>query len=262
MEQSYIIGPFEILAAHIERHKYRRGKFKGDAPLYPKRRWKSEIRVVRRPFNEIVVQMYSTFVQMYSTYLLTVTQDGTIRLNTDGWHSSPTTRQAMTEALYMCGVRISLYSSRFKGVSQPTLGAWRYYDGMTLKRDADGVWSPTELRPFQGKRVNREARASVRASAEDSGFLNLLPGLYAAAESHRDVGISVGRQGQWGAWITDVRHAEKWGDVVTFAKWAGAYSWHVRSTPRSFSETRAEIFKTIFSYSEFMETYDTDVTVL
>jgi hypothetical protein len=255
MEQSYIIGPFEILAAHIERHKYRRGKFKGDAPLYPSRRWKSEIRVVRRPFNEIVVQMYST-------YLLTVTQDGTIRLNTDGWHSSPTTRQAMTEALYMCGVRISLYSSRFKGVSQPTLGAWRYYDGMTLKRDADGVWVPTELRPFQGKRVNRDRRASVRASAEDSGFLNLLPGLYAAAESHRDVGISVGRQGQWGAWITDVRHAEKWGDIVTFAKWAGAYSWHVRPTPRSFSETRAEIFKTIFSYSEFMETYDTDVTVL
>ena len=255
MEQSYIIGPFEILAAHIERHKYRRGKFKGDAPLYPSRRWKSEIRVVRRPFNEIVVQMYST-------YLLRVTQDGTIQLYTDGWHSSPTTRQAMTEALYLCGVRMSLYSSRFKGLSQPTLGAWRYYDGMTLKRDVDGVWSPTELRPFQGKRVNRDARAKVRAYAQSSGFLNLLPGLYAAAESHRDVGMSVGRQGQWGAWITDVRHAEKWGDVVTFAKWAGAYSWHVRSTPRSFSETRAEIFKTIFSYSEFMETYDTDVTVL
>lgn len=255
MEQSYIRSPFDILAAHIERHKYRRGKFKGDAPLYPKRRWKSEIRVVRRPFNEIVVQMYST-------YLLRVTQDGTIQLYTDGWYSSPTTRQAMTEALYLCGVRVSLYSSRFKGLSQPTLGAWRYYDGMTLKRDADGVWSPTELRPFQGKRVNRDARASVRARAKDSGFLNLLPGLYAASESHRDVGMSIGRQGQWGTWITDVSHAEKWGDVVTFAKWAGTYSWHVRPTPRSFSKTRAEIFRTIFSYSEFMETYDTDVTVL
>lgn len=255
MEQSYISNPFETLAAHIERHKYRRGQFKGDAPLYPKRRWKSEIRVVRRPFSEIAVQMYNTD-------LLTVTQDGTIRLTTDGWHSAPTTRQAMTEALYMCGVRMSLYSSRFKGRSQPTLGAWRYYDGMTLKRDVDGVWSPTKLRPFQGKRVNRDARASVRARAKDSGFLNLLPGLYAAAESHRDVGMSVGRQGQWGTWITDVSHAEKWGDIVTFAKWVGKYSWNIRAEPRSFSETRSFIFRTIFSYPEFMETYDTDVTVL
>ena len=79
---------------------------------------------------------------------------------------------------------------------------------MVLKRDADGVWAPTELRPFQGKRVNRERRAEVRARAKDSGFLVLLPGLYAAAES---VGGAPLRAGQWEGVITDVNHASEWG---------------------------------------------------
>lgn len=254
MEQSYIRSPFDILVAHVERHKYRRGMYKGDAPLYPKRRWKSETRVVQKP--------YAMVVTMYNTDLLTVTQDGTIRLNTDGWYSSPTTRQAMTEALYLCGVRMSLYSVRFKGVSQPALGTWKYYDGMVLKRDADGVWVPTELRPFQGMRVDRERRAEVRDRAKDSGFLDLLPGLYAAAESLGGAPLRAGRTSQWETWITDVQHAEEWGDIVTLAKWTGRYSWHVRPTPRSFSETRSEVFRKIFSHTHFMERYDTNITVL
>lgn len=254
MEASYIRSPFDILAAHIERHKYRRGQFKGDAPLYPKRRWKSEIRVVRRPFNEIAVRMYYTD-------LLRVTQDGTIQLNTDGWHSSPTTREAMTEALYLCGVRVSLYSSRFKGLSQPTLGAWRYYDGMTLKRDAEGVWSPTELRPYRGKRANRALRDEVKARARDSGFMNLLPGLYAACEGHDAAKIRVTRTRMWADWVSDVRHAENWDEIVLYAKWFSGFH-RAFVEPRSFSETRSLIFKIIFSDKEYMETYDTDITVL
>lgn len=175
-------APFIYLSNHLNAHQYKRGQFKGDAPLDPNRRGRSHQRVIRLGDDTMAVRMYST-------NLMTITRGGEITLNTDGWHNSPTTRKAMRAAFRLIKINAGLTSARFGTLSQTGLWlhgtTYAYYDGMTLQYDmATGKASvSSELHTFKTRGADREARAALRQAMIDSGFKGMFPVLWAAAEA-------------------------------------------------------------------------------
>ena len=73
---------------HLDRYKYTKGQFAGDAPADPSMRHKSHFRVLADARR----------VRFHGTDILTLT-DTTIHLCAGGWASSPTTRDALRYAV-------------------------------------------------------------------------------------------------------------------------------------------------------------------
>lgn len=163
-------NPYTNLKFYHERHVYKRGRFQGDAPF--DKRSATHKRVLAPTSDKIEVLMHRTVI-------LTAYATGEIRLNTDGWHESPTTREAMSLALHRAGLHAGMYSNRVGNLSQTALrisgqGTWRYYDGMRF--DADGRLLSTAY-PWQAKVADREARKAKREELKP--LLEVLPILHA-----------------------------------------------------------------------------------
>jgi hypothetical protein len=129
------------LTMHLSRHMYKRGQFKGDAPADSSRRAKSHFRVIKGNGGQMIVRFHNA--DLISAY-----EDGRIKLNTEGWHTAPTTRAAMCAALRFFGYGY-LGSARFRGHSQSTIrlnggATYRYYDGMEFAADGT-LLTPNEF---------------------------------------------------------------------------------------------------------------------
>jgi hypothetical protein len=146
------------LKLHLDSHMYKRGRNKGEAPADPSRRGKSHFRVIEGNGGQMIVRMHNAD-------LITAYEDGRIVLNTNGWHTSPTTRQCMSYALrtftgnhsYISAVRYGNYSQTGVYIHGKT---YRYYDGMEIA--ADGTLLSKAL-AFTAKRTDREETAEFRA---------------------------------------------------------------------------------------------------
>lgn len=167
---SYAMTAQTNLQLHLERHEYKRGRYKGDAPADASRRARTHFRVT--PDHTVV---------FHTTNILTARPDGTIRLHTNGWHDSPTTRKAMDHALYVATKKRGywLRSQRYNGLSQTAIGPHRYYDGMVFDSDMQLVSSPA---PFSAYATDREATKALRDAA--APLRAMLPILVAAEEAH------------------------------------------------------------------------------
>lgn len=163
---SYAMTAQTNLQLHRERHEYKRGRYKGDAPADASRRARTHFRVT--PDHTV------TF---HTTNILTARPDGTIRLHTNGWHNSTTTREAMDHALYVATKKRGFYlrSQRYNGLSQTAIGPHRYYDGMVFDSDMQLVSSPA---PFSAYATDREATKALRDAA--APLRAMLPILVAA----------------------------------------------------------------------------------
>jgi hypothetical protein len=202
------MSPYENLLAHIDEHKYLRGAHKGDAPLDPKRRRKSENRVTNRGAYAAVIRWHTEILQAYP--------DGRVVLNCDGWGSSMTTRLAMNYALSIADVGVGwLHSVRYKGVSQLALGQWRYYDGMALLPSPDG-YKPTVLQSFRGRRKDKSQTQEFRGGMKTSGFNALFPVLYLNATTQdRPMTLDTVRLSEA---LTDPSLADQWPRIVAYYK--------------------------------------------
>lgn len=83
--------PYTKLQFHLERHMYKRGQFKGDAPADASLRGKNHLRVIKQGGNMCV--------RMWNTNIITVTPDNHIRISMGGWWTS-TTKQNLNEAVH------------------------------------------------------------------------------------------------------------------------------------------------------------------
>jgi hypothetical protein len=167
------------LAFHHTRHEYKRGQYKGDAPADAERRGKSHYRVIKNH------QTYT--VRFHYTDIITAYPDGTISIDTRGWHSSPTTRAALNQAFNLCKLPFYLSSTRLGNLSQPTLYSTvpnakplRYYDGMMFDAQHNLI---TERKPFQKRLTNRDETREFRRDAE--AFRAMLPILHAGCDWHK-----------------------------------------------------------------------------
>jgi len=207
------VNPYETLKAHVEKHRYPRGRNNGDAPLDPKRR--------RRDWERVVLHPDRTTIHRYSTDIITACPDGRVVLDFDGWESSPTTRTCATQALYLMGVRASVGSMRYKNLSQVCInlpsGIYKYYPNITLVQES-GKWMPERTIPFSAKVRDTERTSAFDEAIKASGFKNLFPILHMNAQPED-------REYHPGApeLITDADCAEHWPGIVAWFKWHADY---------------------------------------
>ena len=236
---------------HLERHMYKRGMFKGEAPADSSRRGKSHFRVIKGNGGQMLVRMHSTDI-------ITAYDDGRIVLNTRGWHSSPTTRRCMNESLrwffghgYISSVRKWGHSQTGITVNNKT---YHYYDGMEFS--ADGTLLSV-AKVFTAKRTDREETAEFRKDIKDSGFVDMFPVLYSVAEVP-----STG-------WLpnptirvmTNDAYSNDWPQLVALTKYPRYWS-RLKGQPYHDSPKHA-LRSLIASVTKNMTKFvDTDVTVL
>ena len=218
------MSPYSKLQFHLERHMYKRGKHKGDAPADSSRRGKNHVRVVKGNDN-------SMRVRMYSTDLITVHPDNRVILNTNSWYDSSTTRLRINEAMtaflgwgYLC-------SENILSLRQAVLCAqnkrYRYYDGMEFTHDGTLLSTP---KPFEMRRIDREASKEFMGEVKSSGFKAMWPVLFATAQlPERDEAIKLG-------WtlrnvdeiIIDPDRADQWPMLIALYKYPNALSYYRR----------------------------------
>ena len=195
---------FTEMKLHLSRHMYKRGQFKGDAPLEKRR--KNHIRV--RDMGDRMV------VQMYSTNIFTAWEDGTFKINCNGWEHSPTTREALHYALR------NFAKLRIRIGSRPTMGlrpvcaytpesVYKYYDNM--KFDAEGnLLTPPEA--FEQRRVCRSETEELKADLAESQFTALYPMLYATCES--DGSVLMMAEKKMRRILCDAGQSYRWAEIV------------------------------------------------
>lgn len=172
------MNPISKLLHHHARHIYKRGRYKGDAPLDSSRRHRNHIRVVKTP-NAMIVQMYSTDI-------LTANHDGTVVITYGGW-DTPTTRQALNEALritnlraWVCRERVSNFSQTVLKLRDNTTGEYRSYPMPVVLVPGEGGYTVLDPKPLRGFRVDREEAKAWRE--QFAPFMQMLPMLYPAVD--------------------------------------------------------------------------------
>jgi hypothetical protein len=239
------------LQLHLSRHMYKRGAYKGDAPADSSRRAKSHFRVIKGNGGQMIVRMHGAD-------LITAYEDGSIKLDTQGWHASPTTRKCMNEALAFTGLRGLLSSKRFGGYSQTAVrlagNTYRYYDRMEFSADGDLLTEPIK---FSAKRTDREETAEFRKEIAESGFVGVFPVLYEAATPDDASGYVRNTKDA----MCSEHCANQWPQVVALAKY-GNY-WARSHAQPSHENHKAALRSLIASQTRTMtRIVDLDVTVL
>jgi hypothetical protein len=237
------------LKLHLERHVYKRGRNKDEAPADQYRRNKTHFRVIRGNGGQMIVRFHGADI-------LTAYEDGHIVLNTNGWHASPTTRSAMNEALCFFGMG-GVSSVRFGGYSQTGIRmngkTYRYYDGMEFAADGTPL---CELKQFTAKRTDREETAEFRADIKESGFLDVFPILYETAGVPTE---------HWVPRLKDAmcseHSAHNWPTIVALVKYPTYY--HRGKSLPAHPDHKAALKSLIASHTRTMtKLVDTDKTVL
>jgi len=80
---------YSKLSTHLERHQYKRGQYKGDAPADKARRGKNHFRVTR--------EVGTMGVMFHQTQIITAYLDGQVRLTAGGYEGHVTTRKAFRD---------------------------------------------------------------------------------------------------------------------------------------------------------------------
>lgn len=209
------MNAYTKLLMHLERHVYKRGKNKGEAPLDSRRRSRDHVRVAKRGDYMVVRMHYTDIIRAY--------QDGRIMIDTNTWYTYSTTRINLNYALYKFAGFGNLCMQNVMGRSQPvfTVGdvMYRFYDGMEF--DAEGKLL-TEPKPFEMRRIDKKESAEFAAEIKASGFKDMFALLYATAvppEGGTAYGGSTTHR-RMRERITDADYAAYWPDIIS------AYKYH------------------------------------
>lgn len=205
------MNAYTKLQMHLERHMYKRGKYKGDAPADRHKRGKSFFRVIQY-IDRMVVRMHST-------NLLTAFSDGRMVINTNDYWTSSTTKLRLNEAMGFTGFG-RLYMQKVMGLSQPVFrvgnNSYLYYDGMEFSEDGKLLSAP---KPFEMRRIDKEESNAFMQDLKLSGFKDMFPLLYATATPGTQ---TVYRMQDM---ITDSDHAHRWPDIISAYKFERIYNY-------------------------------------
>ena len=214
--------PYEILSARHAKNIYKRGQYKGDAPL--EKRAKSHVRIVAASDRMCV--------QMYSTKIMTADMDGGIEINLGGWAGSSTTKQWLNYALSVAGFRgFWLGSKSVMSLSQLTIttpgGIYLYYDG--IRFNGDGTLD-SKPKPFAARRIDKSESKELAEAVVLSGFKDMYPVLYATS-TPPEGGQSMPHR--WKDYLQDADYAHNWPEIIEYFKYdkrwntyTGQREWH------------------------------------
>jgi len=209
------------LMMHLERHMYKKGKNKGDAPADKDKRGRDYHRVVKNNDGTMAVRMFGTDI-------LTAYEDGTVRIHTDGWWDRQLTVLRLNESFgFFDGVSIGMRTQRVFSYTQPVLSVngkkFSYYDGITLNAQGEIL---TPLRAFEQKRIDKAESAEFADDLKASGFKDTFPLLYAMTtpehigeNNYELFGVD------WNEVLTDSDRADKWQMIIARTKFENYYSY-------------------------------------
>jgi hypothetical protein len=216
------MNAYDTLRTRLVKTMYKRGQYKGDAPL--EKRTKSHVRIVAAPDR--------MYVQMYNTKILTAYMDGSIEIDLGGWSTSSTTRQLLNYALGITGFRgFYLCNKSIMSLSQLTIttpnGIYLYYDG--IRFNGDGTLASTP-KPFEAKRIDKRESKEFMDALKASGFKDMYPLLYATC-TPPEKNQYLDRH--WQEQLQDPDCAQSWPETIEFFKydlrWSmtqGKTEWH------------------------------------
>jgi hypothetical protein len=205
------MNTYTKLQMHLERHMYKRGQYKGDAPADRRHRGKSHFRVVKHHDRMVV--------RLHSANIITAYPDGRVVIDTNGWQDYSTTRLRLNEAMGFVGFG-QLCMRKIMGLSQPVFrvgnNSYRYYDGMEFDDSARLLSAP---KPFEMRRIDKDESKEFITEVKASGFQDMFPLLYASttpgtAAVHRMQDM-----------ITDADHAHRWPDIISAYKFERVYNY-------------------------------------
>ena len=209
---------------HLERHMYKKGANKGDAPADGTKR--------RRDYHRVVKNNDGTMaVRLFGTDILTAYEDGTVRIHTDGWYDRRLTVLRLNGSFcFFTGVSVGMRMQNVFSYNQPILSVngkkYSYYDGITL--DAQGEIT-TPLRAFEQKRIDKKETAEFADELKESGFKDAFKLLYATTtpehigeNNYELFGVD------WRDVLTNVHLASKWQLIIARAKYERDY-WSPRT---------------------------------
>ena len=112
---------------HLTRHVYTRGQFKGDAPV--ESRAKSHFRVTADGYADVM------HVRFHNANIITAYEDGSFKLNCNGWADSATTKAAVSEASWtFCKIDVRIHNRLVMSEKQLCVRVmgktYIYYDGI------------------------------------------------------------------------------------------------------------------------------------
>ena len=208
------------LTMHLERHMYKKGAYKGDAPADKSRRGKSHFRVVKG--NDGAMR-----VRMYGTDIITARQDGSVLIDTRGYHTHNTTIIRLNEALHWFfeGVRVHMNKQAVFSYSQPVLNVdgkkYSYYDGVILSEQGEIL---TPLRAFEQKRTDRTETKTLADALKASGFTDAFAILYATTTpEYMEQGNYALFGHDWPDVLSNNAHADKWKLIIARMKYQRNY---------------------------------------
>lgn len=151
-----------------ERHIYKRGKNKGDAPMGP--RGKTHYLCIDRKDHMAV--------RFHNTDIIKAYPDGRLTIDCGGWAGHITTKTHLNHAL---PGNMWMGTMRVMSESQLTIrtpaGRYRYYDGITF--DAEGK-PLTEIKPFLARRIDKDEVAELNRALDEYGFKDAFKVLWGA----------------------------------------------------------------------------------
>ena len=209
------------LSMHLARHMYKRGRNKGDAPANSSRRGMDHFRVVKG--NDGTMR-----VRMWSTDILTAHPDGSVLIDTRGYHTHNTTIIRLNEAFgFFEGVSIGMGKRSVLSYSQPVLRVngklYSYYDGMILSEQGEVL---TPLRAFEQKRVDKAATKELANDLQESGFTDAFKLLYAVATPDD---MEKDNYGMFGVRLPDAltnnARADQWKMIIARSKFERQYAY-------------------------------------
>lgn len=224
------MNTYTKLRFHLERHMYKKGAHKGDAPADSRRRGMNHFRVVKG--NDDTYR-----VRMYNTDILTAKPDGSVVIDTRGYHSHNTTIIRLNEAMHWFfeGVSSSMYKRTVFSYSQPVIRVhdklYSYYDGITLSATGEVL---TPLQAFEQKRTDRAATKELADDLQTSGFKDAFKLLYATAtpedveeDNYALFGIN------WSDILCNNDQAHHWKTIIARNKYERSYWGQVQWTEKS-----------------------------
>ena len=212
---------YTTLMMHLQRHMYKRGRNKGDAPANKHRRSMDHFRVVKG--NDDTYR-----IRMWSTDILTAYPNGDVKIDTNGYHTHNTTIIRLNEAFgFFDGVSIGMGKRSILSYSQPVLRVngklYSYYDGMTLNEQGEII---TPLQAFEQKRVDRAETKAFAEDIKESGFADAFKLLYAVATAED---MEKDNYGMFGVKLpdalTDNSRADTWKMVIARSKFQREYAY-------------------------------------
>lgn len=212
---------YTTLMMHLQRHMYKRGRNKGDAPANKHRRSMDHFRVVKG--NDDTYR-----IRMWSTDILTAYPNGDVKIDTNGYHTHNTTIIRLNEAFgFFDGVSIGMGKRSILSYSQPVLRVngklYSYYDGMTLNEQGEII---TPLQAFEQKRVDKAATKAFAEDIKESGFADAFKLLYAVATAED---MEKDNYGMFGVKLpdalTDNSRADTWKMVIARSKFQREYAY-------------------------------------